>query len=195
MLRIDVRTTGADGTAYGIPPDNPYAGDSEFRPEIWAYGLRNPWRFSLDPETGDLYIGDVGQNAWEEIDVVAGLGTPASNYGWNLMEGNHGYPEGSPTPENAEDFVAPVIEYPRNVGKSVTGGVVYRGSRYPDMRGMYIYGDFVSGRLWGLRDALTDPATRELADTDYLIASFGYGEDGEVYVADLGGKVLRVTAP
>lgn len=200
ILRIDVGEADEPGLAepgasYRIPRDNPYARSRRFRREIWAYGLRNPWRFSLDPATGDLYIGDVGQQAWEEIDAVRGLGKGAENYGWNLLEGTHPYPPGAREPRGLGRFTMPVAEYGRDLGHSVTGGVVYRGSRYPALAGVYLYADFVSGRVWGLAGALDTPITRQLADTGYGIASFGYGDDGEVYIADLGGRILRVGLP
>lgn len=208
ILRIDVgeRTAGARarratrsipgpaGAAYEIPGDNPYARHERFRPEIWAYGLRNPWRFSIDAETGDLYVADVGQDAWEEVNVVRGLGPPGANYGWNLLEGTHPFPPGGEAPDDPDRFIMPVVEYGHDLGRSITGGVVYRGHRQPRSRAIYFYADFVSGRLWGLRNALTAPENSELARTDRRIASFGTDEEGEVYAVDLAGTVLRLEA-
>lgn len=183
MLRIDV--TGAIGTpdAYRVPADNPFAGNPAFRPEIWALGLRNPWRFSFDRGTGELYIADVGQNAWEEIDVEPAA-AGGRNYGWNIFEGSHTYPPKSARPGNARDFAMPVVEYDHSAGKSVTGGFVYRGERYPDMRGVYLYADYVTGRVWGLARVGGTWKTSLLLETGLNPSSFGEDASGTLYLLD-----------
>ena len=187
ILRIDV-TSGA-GAPYAIPADNPFVGRSGARGEIWAYGLRNAWRFSFDRETGDLWAGDVGQNALEEVDVVRRGG----NYGWSVMEGSHCFRSASC---NADDFEPPVAEYGREMGCSITGGYVYRGERLPDLRGVYLYADFCSGRIWGLRydgERVTEQA--QLARAEFQIPSFGEDEAGEVYVLGFDGGIYRFAGP
>ncbi len=189
ILRIDVHSTGS-GMTYGIPADNPFVGLTDgAREEIWAYGLRNPWRFSFDADTGTLWAGDVGQNRYEEIDIIRAGG----NYGWNVMEGNHCFepPEGCST----AGLTAPLVEYTHDDGCSVTGGLVYLGSRSPSMYGVYLYGDYCSGKVWGLRyedSVVTDHA--ELLESDLSIVSFGEDIDGEVYVISLDGGIYRLTA-
>lgn len=186
MLRIDVARTGA----YGIPLNNPFIGQTAYRAEIWALGLRNPWRFSFDGSTGDLYIADVGQNAWEEIDVEPAR-SGGRNYGWDLFEGTHPYP--SDAKRDSEGFTTPVIEYARDAGQSVTGGFVYRGTRFPALVGVYFYADFSSGRMWALRRAGSDWETTLVAETGLPIAGFGQDDAGEVYVLDMQrGDVLRI---
>lgn len=196
LLRLDVGATGTPlpaGRAYRAPSDNPFASVSGARPEIWAYGLRNPWRFSFDRETGDLWIGDVGQNLWEEIDRAEAGSRGGENYGWDLWEGAHPYP--ADAERKAPQSNPPVAEYGRDLGSSVTGGVVYRGEAYPALRGVYLYADYVSGRVWGLRPASDGEwETSELLDTGRNIASFGEDAAGEVYLLDLNGSVLRLTA-
>lgn len=177
ILRIDVD----GGDPYGIPKDNPFADGKKGAKEVWAYGLRNPWRFSFDGK--NLWAGDVGQNAYEEIDVVRSGG----NYGWNIWEGKHCYDSGSCP---AAGFVPPVIEYGHDVGQSVTGGYVYRGKRNPSLAGHYIYGDFVSGRIWAWDIAAAK--NELLADTSYQISSFAKDHDGEVYVIDYQGRMYRI---
>jgi glucose/arabinose dehydrogenase len=180
MLRIDVNR----GSPYAIPPDNPFAGGGA-RPEIWALGLRNPWRFSFDRQTHELYAGDVGQNAWEEIDVVRRGG----NYGWRLMEGAHCY---NPARCDRQGLELPIAEYATRGGRcSVTGGYVYRGAAIPDLAGMYVYGDFCSGEIFGLRGGGTGQV---LLDTKLAVSSFGEDEAGEVYVVDHRGGVYRLIA-
>jgi glucose/arabinose dehydrogenase len=196
MLRIDVagdRTETRD-TEYGIPPDNPFADSTKDAREIWATGLRNPWRFSFDRATGDLWIGDVGQNAWEEIDFQEAGSTGGKNYGWNVFEGTHTYPPDAPMPSDAEKYVQPLVEYDRKAGQSVTGGYVYRGIAQPDLLGTYFYGDYSTGRVWGLRRSPTAAENRELADTKYQIVSFGEDDLGELYLVDLSGAVYRVVS-
>jgi len=179
FLRIDVDQP----PPYGIPPDNPLV-NSPGRPEIFAWGLRNPWRFSFDRETGHLWAADVGQNEWEEIDVIQ----KGKNYGWRLVEGTHCF-----NPEThcrqGQDTVDPVTEYAHSSGRcSVTGGYVYRGKKIPDLAGTYIFGDFCSGEIWGYREG----QTRILLNTDLQISSFGEDRDGELYVVGYGGGIVRI---
>ena len=194
ILRIDVeQDPGAD--PYLIPADNPFIGVVDTREEIWAYGLRNPWRFSFDRLTGELYIADVGQSAYEEINVQPAAGG-GENYGWNVMEGMHCYPATAPTCNQA-GLTLPVAEYRHSGGDcSVTGGFVYRGAGYPALQGSYLYGDFCSGRIRGLsRDgaAWNNPLLLESA---LRISAFGEDEDGELYVADYSsGNIYRINAP
>lgn len=185
ILRISV-----DGEEpYAIPEDNPFAGDPAFLPEIWALGLRNPWRFSFDRLTGDLYIADVGQNAYEEIDIEPAGSPGGLNFGWSVMEGAHCFQ--SDTCDRT-GLTLPVAEYGREDGCSVTGGYVYRGSRYPALDGIYFYGDYCSGKIWGLRQG---GAPVEMIDTDLSISSFGEDEAGEVYVVDLQGAIYQLQVP
>lgn len=189
MLRIDVNR----GSPYAIPPSNPFVGQSGARPEIWSLGLRNPWRFSFDRYTGDLWIADVGQGRWEEINYQAATNIGGDNYAWKRMEGAHCFPPGSTC--NTANLVQPVIEYDHSVGCSVTGGYVYRGSRYPRLNGTYIYGDFCTGRIWGgTRNANGTVSVRNLLDAPFNISTFGEDANGEVYVGDYGNGVLyRIT--
>ncbi|MCJ7756218.1 MAG: PQQ-dependent sugar dehydrogenase, partial [Thermoanaerobaculales bacterium] len=143
LLRVDID----NGLTYTIPSDNPFVEDPEARDEIWALGLRNPWRFSFDRSTGDLYIGDVGQGSWEEIDFEAKTDPGGRNYGWNTMEGSRCYESSNCS---TEGLTLPAAEYSHAQGCSVTGGYVYRGTRFPALRGLYLYGDFCSGAVWGL---------------------------------------------
>ncbi len=186
MLRIDVDSA----LPYGIPPDNPYVGKAG-ADEIWALGLRNPWRFSFDRQTGDMWIGDVGQNMWEEVDFQpAGVG--GLNYGWRCYEGTHAY---NLNPPCLGVLTPPVAEYPHSQGQSVTGGFVYRGKRFPALAGYYFYADFSQGKIWALQktgSAWSSPAL--LLDTPYAISSFGEDEAGELYIADLSGGTIRLLA-
>jgi glucose/arabinose dehydrogenase len=185
ILRIDVDSS----EPYAVPPDNPFVNGGGMW-EIWFYGLRNPWRFSFDKLTGDLYIGDVGQDAWEEIDFLP-LGTPGGgNLGWNFYEGTHPY-RGSP-PLGAI-FVVPVAEYGHDLGDSVTGGYVYRGKNLPAWQGVYLYGDYSSGRVWGLLH-LPDGAWQNalMFETGTNISSFGVDENGEIYLVDYSGSILTL---
>jgi glucose/arabinose dehydrogenase len=192
LLRLDVDFAG-DGANYGIPPDNPYVGDESGRNEVWAIGLRNPWRFSFDRQTGDLWVADVGQNQYEEVNYVpAGQGA-GLNYGWNWMEGLHCYRDGC----DPVAFYAPVLEYSHGAGEcSVTGGYVYRGTAFPQMVGNYIYGDFCSGRLWSLFQ-LEDGswANYEIGRAPGSLTTFGEGYDGELYLATREGGLFRVELP
>ncbi len=195
MLRIDVKADADDPQPpYTVPADNPLVGQPDVRPEIWAYGLRNPWRFSFDRVTGDLWIGDVGQNAWEEIDFQPASSGGGENYGWRVFEGTHPYPPDAEPPA-PDGFTMPVVEYDRDTGTSVTGGYVYRGEDQPALRGTYLYGDFSVGRIWGLqREVDGSVQTRLLLDTDMMIPSFGEDDDGEVYVVDFNGAIHRIVA-
>jgi glucose/arabinose dehydrogenase len=186
MLRIDVES---GVVPYAIPPTNPYTQTAGYRPEIWALGLRNPWRFSFDRQTGDLYIGDVGQGQWEEIDFQAASSSGGDNYGWRIMEGAHCYDSATC---DQTGLVLPVVEYDHSQGCSVTGGVVYRGESYPRMRGVYFYGDYCTGRVWGLRRNGGAWESTPLADTPFRITHFGEDEAGNVYVVDYNGGIYLI---
>ena len=185
ILRIDVE---GDDEPYGIPADNPNVGNSS-PDEIWALGLRNPFRFSFDRLTGDLYIGDVGQGDWEEIDFQLASSDGGENYGWRIMEGNHCF---NPNPCDQSGLVLPVIEYGHTLGCSVTGGFVYRGNIFPRMQGVYFYGDFCTGRIWGLKREDGNWYDTLLLDTSFNISSFGEDEAGNVYLAHLSGSIYRL---
>ncbi len=186
VLRIDPSSPSGD-VNYTIPPDNPFVGVEDARGEIWAYGLRNPWRFSFDRETGALWTGDVGQNRLEEIDLVArGL-----NYGWNVMEGSQCFSPRSGCDGSA--YEAPVAEYGRSDGCSVTGGYVYRGNDIPALFGAYVYGDYCSGKIWGLRHdgrSVTEQAL--LVESGLLITSFGEEAEGNLYVLSRDEGIYRL---
>ncbi|MCX6066336.1 MAG: PQQ-dependent sugar dehydrogenase [Chloroflexi bacterium] len=190
-----------DGGSAGDPYDNAQSGNSllgkilhidvdhgEVNPEIWAAGLRNPWRFSFDHLTGDLWIGDVGQNLYEEVDFVA-AGTPGGlNFGWKKMEGNHPYKGG-----NQPEFTAPVAEYSHAEGCAVTGGYVYRGAALPAWQGVYFYADYCSGTIWGLTSpplSVIQPTV--LFQTAFKISTFGVDDAGELYLADYTGAIYRL---
>jgi len=170
---------------------------TSFKPEVWAKGLRNPWRFSFDESSGALWIGDVGQGAWEEINVVPD-DKPGVNYGWNRWEGTHVYPEGS-TRTGKSGFTFPIAEYPHPEGESVTGGYVYRGTDYPAMIGTYVYADFVKGWIGAIQTTAPDgtklakPEERTMLQSDTRPASFGVDEDGELYLVDYRGTIYGVT--
>lgn len=182
IIRIDVDRT-ADGKPYAVPDDNPFLNRAGARPEIWAYGLRNVWRMSFDPVTGTLWAGDVGQNAWEEIDRIVRGG----NYGWNKREGKHPFPPGSR--ETTEGMIDPVVDYPRRDGISVTGGEVYRGTQFPGLNGVYLYADYAYGTIWGFRFDETSISTPKQVyqKRGRLISSFGRANDGELYVTVFEG--------
>jgi glucose/arabinose dehydrogenase len=188
LLRLDVDS----GTPYAIPPSNPFVGSPGARAEVWAYGLRNPWRFSFDRASGDLWIADVGQGTWEEIDYQPATSIGGENYGWRRMEGSHCF--NPPANCNSGTLVLPVVEYDHDVGCSVTGGYVYRGTRSPRLNGTYIYGDYCSGVMWGAtRNANGTVTSRRLLDVTFNISTFGEDVNGEVYVADYGnGMVCRL---
>ncbi len=190
LLRIDID----NGTPYGIPPLNPFAGSNDARHEIWAYGMRNPWRFSFDRQTGDLIVGDVGQNLWEEVDFQPVLDGGGENYGWNVMEGKHCY---NATTCNQTGLTLPIIEYGHTNGAcSITGGYRYRGTRSARLQAMYIYGDYCNGIITGASQ-MPDASwtTQQLTDTTFNITSFGEDAGGEMYVADYGGRVLIIEDP
>lgn len=189
LLRIDVEGGVAP---YRIPADNPFVTNSTARHEIWALGLRNPWRFSFDRLTGDLYLADVGQNTWEEIDFQSAAAGGGTNYGWNTLEGPDCFlpATGCAAPPA---YSAPVTSYQHNLGCSVTGGYVYHGPGNAGMQGLYFYGDFCSGRLWGLRKTGSGWQADMLTKTNYTISTFGEDEPGRLYVADYGtGIIYRI---
>jgi glucose/arabinose dehydrogenase len=192
ILRIDVTSTPPAGHEYAIPVDNPFA-SAGGAPEVFAYGLRNPWRFSFDSPTHRLFVGDVGQNNWEEVDLI----TSGKNYGWNRMEGNHCYPP-TVTTCNMAGLVPPITEYDHSSsgGTSVIGGFVYHGSAIPALVGTYIFGDLSSGYVWGLKEDAGGSWQRTLLLThNRTVSSFGRDAAGELYVVDYGnGAVLRITA-
>ena len=196
ILRIDVSHTSAS-QPYAIPPTNPFVGKSGVRPEIWATGLRNPWRFSFDSANGDLFIGDVGQNMYEEVDYQPGNGTGGQNYGWAIFEGNDCYDAANVCAADAPNFTRPVYTYTHDNGNCVvTGGYVYRGKRYPALDGEYIFGDYCSGTIWGFPAASAKSGSvhaAKLLDTDLQISSFGEDASGELYVVDLGGYISKIT--
>lgn len=192
MLRIDI-----DGLSpYEIPPDNPFPspdlctqgfGATDPCPEIYAYGLRNPWRFSFDSATGDLWLGDVGQNAWEEVDVI----TAGGDYGWDDREGAHCF---EPPTDCDTDSIDPVTEYGRDLGNSITGGHVYRGAAIPELQGWYVFGDFGSGIVFGIvADSSSFVEPEVFLDTDLSIVTFARDLDGELYLADIAsGRIFQV---
>ena len=185
ILRIDVNTD----QPYTIPPDNPFASEGG-RPEIWAYGLRNPWRFSFDRLTGDLFIGDVGQNQWEEINFQPADSPGGAHFGWDFMEGTHPF-EGEP-PEN---LIPPIYEYDHSQGCSVIGGMVYRGSELPEWQGIYLFGDYCSGNIWRLiRDNQGAWEGRLLYKGIGNITSFGEDEFGEIYLITNSGDLMKFTS-
>ena len=190
ILRVEV----GGGTGYTIPADNPFIGTAGARAEIWAYGLRNPWRFSFDRLTGDLLIADVGQSAREEIDFEASTSSGGTNYGWPCMEGTA--PFRPPEDCGGASLTPPILEYTHAFGCSVTGGYRYRGAGYPSLYGLYFYSDFCSGRIWAASpDGSGNWTTSELVDTPLSVASFGQDQAGELYLADYSGGVLyRITA-
>jgi glucose/arabinose dehydrogenase len=191
LLRLDV-----DGASL-VPRDNPFAGRAGAAPEIWAYGLRNPWRFSFDAATGDLYVGDVGQDLYEEIDVEASPRHGGQNYGWNVMEGTHCYNAASCS---TAGLTMPVLDYGHDAGCSVTGGVVYRGCRMPGYADTYFYGDYCSAFVRSFRlqnGAVTDPRdwTNTLGSGLSSISSFGVDAEGEVYILDLKNGTVNKVVP
>jgi glucose/arabinose dehydrogenase len=190
LLRLDVD----GGSPYAVPSDNPFANQSGPRPEIWAYGLRNPWRFSFDRGTGDLYIADLGQKSWEEVNFQPAGAGGGRNYGWRRMEGHHCYPPGSSC--DSASLEGPIGEYPSSMGCAIIGGHVYRGPGFPRLNGVYIFGDFCSGRIWGLQERTAgDWRQQELLQTSLQISSFGEDEAGELYLTSLSDNGLyRLTA-
>ncbi len=189
MLRIDVHAL-----PYAIPPDNPFVGNSEALPEIWATGLRNPWRYSFDRATGDLYIADVGQNQFEEINWQPASSPGGQNYGWPITEGLHCF---SSRTCDLTGLIQPIAEYDHSLGCSITGGYVYRGQMFPSLVGIYFFGDFCSGTIWGLTHASDGTwQTVELLQSGLSLSSFGEDEEGELYIADMqGGAIFQIIAP
>ncbi len=189
MLRIDVN----QGNPYSIPPDNPYISGGGL-PEIWASGLRNPWRFSFDRLTGDLFIADVGQDRWEEVNFVPVGMEGGLNFGWSYYEGLHVYYDQPPA---GVIFTFPVTEYSHALGCAVTGGGVYRGTAYPDWQGVYFYGDYCTGTVWGLIHTGENTwQSKELFSTGAKITTFGTDEAGNIYLADYrSGTLLRLNHP
>ncbi len=190
LLRIDV-SVGTIG--YGVPEDNPFVGTDAGADEVWAYGLRNVWRFSFDNATGDLYFGDVGQNRWEEINYEPAGSPGGLNYGWNVFEANNPYSGAAPI----ADAIAPIATYQHTGGNcSVTGGYVYRGAAVPSLVGQYLYGDYCSGQLWSAQQTADGAWSAELLmDTNFTISSFGQDANGELYVIDYNrGSVFRIVA-
>jgi glucose/arabinose dehydrogenase len=203
MLRIDV--TPRQG--YAVPQDNPFVGVAGARPEIWSYGMRNPWRFSFDRQTGLLYAADVGEDRWEEVDIV----TRGGNYGWSVREGDYPFNRfprakeekkpASPS-EPAEGFAGPIKAYWHDIGMSITGGYVYRGKALPELRGWYLYGDYSKGTIWGLRyeggKIIGDQTLKIVNDKEVrpmLPSGFGEDRDGEIYVCShQDGKVWKIVA-
>jgi glucose/arabinose dehydrogenase len=189
ILRINVNGR----LPYTIPADNPFVGRPGARPEIWALGLRNPWRFSFDRQTGQLFIADVGQQRWEEVNLQGSNSRGGENYGWRLMEGKHCF--NPSTGCNGGALRLPILEYNHTQGCSVTGGYRYRGARVPRLRGTYLFADFCSGRIWGARAVRGRGwAMSLLRDSNAQISTFGEDERGEVYFADHGtGTIFRIT--
>ncbi|MBI1312706.1 glucose sorbosone dehydrogenase [bacterium] len=199
ILRIDVDHQDP-GKAYAVPKDNPFVGREGAKPEIYAYGLRNVWRMSFDRKTGHFWVGDVGQKLWEEINIV----TKGGNYGWNLREGKHKYENGSdPRP----DLIEPIWEYPHEavqggviggqVGKSITGGHVYRGSAIPALNGYYVYADYVSGGLWALKydwESKRVSENRSIGGFGLPVMSFGEDQSGELYYTTPAGAIFKLVA-
>ena len=185
LLRIDVDQTQGS-INYEIPLNNPFKNNTQgFKEEIYAYGLRNPWRFSFDSPTGRLWCADVGQNAWEEIDLIVKGG----NYGWRCYEGNHNYDLSGCTDTN---YIFPVWEYSHSDGVSITGGYVYRGPNLPDLYGKYIYGDFGTRKIWALTyDGINPPTNKLLLTSSVSIASFGVDINNELYVVGYNGIIYR----
>ena len=190
VLRLDIDHPSGD-LAYSAPAGNPFLVGAG-RDEIWLMGMRNPWRASFDRATGDLWMGDVGQGAWEEVDVArAGVG--GLNYGWNRMEGNHCYPPGAHC--TVGKMTIPVTEYGHDRGCTIIGGYVYRGSKYPQLAGAYLFADYCSGRIFAI-DATTDDFRKpvEVGNGGNGISSFGEDTAGELYITDLDGSLSRIEA-
>jgi len=190
ILRIDVK----GGSPYGIPPDNAFETNAVCTggtgtascPEIYAWGLRNPWRISFDTVTSKLWVGDVGQGNWEEVDVIE----PGGNYGWNVREGAHCF---SPANGCSDTFIEPISEYDHSLGRAVTGGFVYRGTAIPELAGWYVFGDFGSGRVFGFPEDSVKGVTPEvLAESGLQIVSFGQDANGELYVLHFGGTIHQI---
>jgi len=193
VLRIDVDHKD-QGLAYAIPKDNPFVGQADARGEVWAYGLRNVWRIAFDRQTGDLWAGEVGQDTWEEIDIIERGG----NYGWSLRESKHPLvPKAKPQQKGSPprpDLIEPIWEYHHDIGKSITGGSVYRGKEVPALEGAYIYGDYVSGQIWALwydKAKKQVTANREIQKSGLPLMSFGEDDNGEVYFMTVEGAINK----
>ena len=185
LLRIDVDR----GSPYAIPTDNPFVSTTNARPEIWSFGLRNPWRFSFDRVTGDLLIGDVGQDSYEELDLPTIAAARGANFGWPLMEASHCFV----SPCSTNGLTLPSLEYPRALGCSVTGGYRYRGTREHNFRGVYFYGDWCTGRIWGATETgYGQWESRVVLESGLAVVSFGEDDDGELYVVDYNGRLFRI---
>ena len=192
MLRIDV-----DGAQpYAIPPSNPFVGKAGARGEIWAFGLRNPWRFSFDRKSGDLFIADVGQNRREEVNFQPARSRGGENYGWRLMEGSRCF--NPPSHCNSGSLTLPILEYEPPAGCAIIGGYRYRGARFPQIAAMYFYGDYCSGRIWAATESGGAWTAAVVLDTPYSISTFGEDEAGELYVTHhdaTKGAVYRIVVP
>src|SRR3954451_8909604 len=192
ILRLDVSPAATSDGPYDIPSDNPFVARDAAKPEIFATGLRNPWRFRFDRDTGDLWIGDVGQNAWEEIDV-ARAGKAGLDFGWNRMEGFHCYQPADGCEQSG--LTLPVTEYGHDRGCSVTGGTVYRADGVPALQGRYVFSDYCSGTFWTIPTTGDDPRDPQVAlESGRSISAITEGSDGELYATDLGGSLLRVVS-
>ena len=193
MLRIDVEGTPDPGSNYAIPSDNPFLLDPEVPDEIWSFGLRNPWRWSFDRKTGDMYLADVGQYEWEEVNFIPASSTGGENFQWRRIEGFNTFNAGTQITKGTS--TDPVFEYDHNAGSSITGGYVYRGQEHPRMEGIYFFGDYNSGRVWGLQqDPSSNWIDRQLLETSLRISSFGEDEAGNLYVASLfTGAIHRLS--
>lgn len=188
LIRLDV-----DSLPYQIPPNNPFIDQPEFLPEIWALGLRNPWRFSFDRQTGDLYLGDVGQWLWEEINFQPADGTGGQNYGWSAYEADQIYLEDETL--SGGELTLPVLTYSHDEGCSITGGYVYRGEALPALQGQYFYGDYCNGTIWtASQDEDGTWQGTLFMDTDLVISSFGQDEAGELYLVNYKGAIYRLEA-
>lgn len=190
ILRLDVD----HAPPYTIPGDNPFVGNPTARGEIWSYGLRNPWRMSFDRLTGELLLGDVGQDSFEEIDMNTIAAARGANFGWPVMEGAHCFPPGTSRCET-RGLTMPIAEYPRASGCSVTGGYRYRGRRWSRFHGVYLFGDFCSGTIWGIAEDDAQHTVRPLLSTTASIVSFGEDDDGELYLVDYKGAIFSITDP
>ena len=210
ILRIDINTDDN----YLIPKDNPFINIKNAKSEIWSYGLRNPWRFSFDKLTGDMIIGDVGQSLWEEINFEPFLSKGGKNYGWNILEGNHCYPEDSKC--SSDGLTMPSFEYPNNAnyaktlfgikqpnmdGCSITGGYVYRGDKLKGMNGKYIFGDYCTGKIWSINisegngenlENHTTSIMNSIGKKEFYLSSFGQNNDGEIFIVDYNGTIYKL---
>ena len=197
MLRIDVESEPSANAKYVIPSDNPFLSNADpsdrIPDEIWAFGLRNPWRFSFDRVTGDLYIADVGQGAREEVNFQPADSTGGENYGWSIFEGTASFDNNRQITFGT--LIDPVVEYDRSLGRSITGGYVYRGETPSDLTGTYVYGDFATGLIWGTKNIDSRWETTLLLETDHRISTFGEDQDGNLYVADYGDGIIYSIVP